>query len=276
MQKEEVLLCREIYGNKLYGCERFNKFHAWVDLLLLASDEDTVVNINGKKIQQKRGQTAQSLRSLAKRWKWSIETVVRFLHFLEKNNQISTEKNHVITLITITDFDRYKRQEDDNVNTNTIKPPIVKNNTSVQKDKSDDEWSLFDAENEETLFPLPPPMIAKKKPELADRDFEWLDAEWKELLHDWLKYKAAKKQTYKSEMSIKAFYKSLYKLSQGDLLKAKAIIEQSQANNWAGIFPIKNNNENEYQWKTNNNRGSNGARTTKASDWTNSKEKSTI
>ena len=57
----------------------------------------------------------------------------------------------------------------------------------------------------------------------------------------WLEYKKEKRQTYKPR-GLEAFKKRLMGLSGGDPVIANAIVEQSMANNYAGVFPLKNNN----------------------------------
>ena len=66
-----------------------------------------------------------------------------------------------------------------------------------------------------------------------------------EVVKTWLAYKKEKNQTYKPT-GFKAFYKSLCKLSGNNSQVAMAIIEQSMQNNYAGIFPLRNNNNNNY------------------------------
>lgn len=55
----------------------------------------------------------------------------------------------------------------------------------------------------------------------------------------WLEYKRERKESYKSEKSLKAAYSKLLQLSGNDPAKASAIVEQSMANNWAGLFELK-------------------------------------
>lgn len=57
----------------------------------------------------------------------------------------------------------------------------------------------------------------------------------------WLAYKKEKNQSYKPT-GFKSFYKKLCELSGNDPQKAMAIIEQSMANNYAGIFELKQSN----------------------------------
>jgi hypothetical protein len=66
-----------------------------------------------------------------------------------------------------------------------------------------------------------------------------------EVVKTWLAYKKEKNQTYKPT-GFKAFYKSLCELSGNNSQVAMAIIEQSMQNNYAGIFPLRNNNNNNY------------------------------
>ena len=61
------------------------------------------------------------------------------------------------------------------------------------------------------------------------------------VIRKWLEYKKEKRQTYKPR-GLEAFKKRLTGLSGGDPVIANAIVEQSMANNYAGVFPLKNNN----------------------------------
>lgn len=60
----------------------------------------------------------------------------------------------------------------------------------------------------------------------------------------WMEYKRQRRESYKSDMSLKACYNKLVKLAGGDPDTAMQIIEQSMANNWAGLFELKQYNSN--------------------------------
>ena len=64
-----------------------------------------------------------------------------------------------------------------------------------------------------------------------------------EPVETWLAYKKEKCQSYKPT-GFKTFYKKLCELSGNNPQVAMAIIEQSMQNNYAGIFPLRNNNNN--------------------------------
>lgn len=55
----------------------------------------------------------------------------------------------------------------------------------------------------------------------------------------WLDYKKSRKEKYKNNASIQAMVKNLHSLSGGNKDQAAAIIQQSMANNWAGVFELK-------------------------------------
>jgi hypothetical protein len=70
-----------------------------------------------------------------------------------------------------------------------------------------------------------------------------------EPVETWLSYKKEKAQSYKPT-GFKTFYKKLCELSGNNPQVAMAIIEQSMQNNYAGIFPLRNNNNNNYGRET--------------------------
>lgn len=61
----------------------------------------------------------------------------------------------------------------------------------------------------------------------------------RDLLNVWLDYKKSKKQAYANDKSIIALAKRLWTMANGDAETARKIIDQSMANNWAGLFPVK-------------------------------------
>lgn len=58
---------------------------------------------------------------------------------------------------------------------------------------------------------------------------------------DWFDYKKERKESYKSEKSKTTFINKLKKLSGDNAETARLIVDESIANNWAGIFELKNN-----------------------------------
>ena len=56
---------------------------------------------------------------------------------------------------------------------------------------------------------------------------------------DWLTHKKKIKKGYKTEAGIRKMYNALFQMSFGDASVAQMIIDQSIANNWDGLFPLK-------------------------------------
>lgn len=79
----------------------------------------------------------------------------------------------------------------------------------------------------------------KETKEKSFLDVIQISEDLKPILVEWLEYKKSRKETYKSEKSLQALANELTRLSNNDQLTARAIIEKSMANNWAGIFALK-------------------------------------
>lgn len=71
-------------------------------------------------------------------------------------------------------------------------------------------------------------------------NLDFVSDDFKDVFSLWLEYKKDRRESYKSQKSLKMCYGNLLKLSTNNPDVAKLIIEQSIANNWAGIFELKN------------------------------------
>lgn len=84
----------------------------------------------------------------------------------------------------------------------------------------------------------------KVAPKRKAPDLSTVDPAFRPVLEDWLAYKAERNETY-TPRGFQSCVKKLLKLSEGNPETARAIIEESMANNWQGFFPLKNtDNEN--------------------------------
>jgi hypothetical protein len=82
----------------------------------------------------------------------------------------------------------------------------------------------------------------KRKGEPPDIVFPFLSTDFKELWDNWKIYKKNEfKKHYKTAQSEQAALKNLSEISFGDEETAKKIIQQSIANQWQGLFPLKTN-----------------------------------
>ncbi len=103
---------------------------------------------------------------------------------------------------------------------------------------------------EESAPPLIPPpekkeKVApkrKKKPASQWDESRWLDGldpPWQEMMLTWLNYKRSRNERYKSELSAAKCLEQLRRLSEQNANTAQQILDQSIANNWAGLFELK-------------------------------------
>ena len=70
-------------------------------------------------------------------------------------------------------------------------------------------------------------------------NFDFVEDNFKEAFYDWLDYKKGKGKKYRTQKSLEAAYKKLKECANGNAVVAKAVVEQSMANNWDGLFVIK-------------------------------------
>jgi hypothetical protein len=117
-----IYLWRCSTDNHLYFLEPFTKWQAWQDMLLLAAFKPHGKPIRGITVELQRGQLAASDRYLARRWKWSVGKVRRFLRHLESKSvaQIVSQTNNVSRVITITNYEWYQKDGITNESTGGI------------------------------------------------------------------------------------------------------------------------------------------------------------
>lgn len=186
------------------------KLKWWIYLLAVVNHEPKKVLIKNTLVDCDRGQTVRSLESLALKWLVTKKTVKTFLDLLQRDNMIVLENIKISTRITICNYDSYQ----DTVNaTDTPSKRDLPINKNEKNDKNEKNKG-FDFSN----FSESEVVILKK----------------------WLDYKHVRKESYKTQESFELMAKKLFDLSRGDESKALKIIEQSMANNWAGLFELKN------------------------------------
>ena len=102
-----IRLHRQIQEHWLWE-GRFDKAHAWVDLLMLANHEDVKTVYKGEIITCKRGDVNRSIKWLAERWGWSRKGVKGFLDTLEKDGMVTTMVTTNRTVITLVNWELYQ------------------------------------------------------------------------------------------------------------------------------------------------------------------------
>lgn len=111
MSKEKgfIWLYRSICDNYIWkSSDPFDKRSAFIDLILMMNHDDTKINIKGNSVTICRGQHFTSIKSLAKRWKWSENKVRRFLKGLVSNGMAEVHGRADGTLVTLVNYGFYQ------------------------------------------------------------------------------------------------------------------------------------------------------------------------
>lgn len=76
---------------------------------------------------------------------------------------------------------------------------------------------------------------------IGDGELDFVEDGFKDCFARWLDYKRERKEQYKAPASVKAAYSKLVRLSVGNPEKAAAIVEQSIAASWKGLYELNGN-----------------------------------
>ena len=170
----------------------------------------------------------------------TVQQVRTAISKLKSTGEITNKTTSQYSIITVNNWNLY--QADNRQDNNQITNEQQTNNKRITTNKN-----IENIENiKNNITPLPPlgeidillQKITNDLP-LINRD------KWKGLVQEWLSYKREKKQTYRSERSLRAFIKNLRNLSNDEFLKAEQIINRSIGNNWSGIFALSDSTKKE-------------------------------
>lgn len=213
--------------------EDSDSLRLWFHLLLHA-DQNGVVSTSLRELSEDTNLTIRSLRT-------------RLRKYTERHT-IDTQATQLKTIITICDYDSYIGCENGKRHTNDTLTTHSKNEekeTDKETKKETDKESSKEITKEikkEIIKEKEERIVSPLNPPKGEKTFDWsiLPSEYIPIVKDWLAYKREKSQTYKP-IGFKALCKNLLKLSNGDPETARRIVEQSMLNNYAGLFPLKNN-----------------------------------
>ena len=112
-----VAINRSLLEHWIWTAESFTKGQAWVDLILLANHEEKKIMISGQLKVIKAGQMWTSYRTLAERWGWSINKVLRYTKMLKSDGMIYTDGTPNGTLLTLVNYDKFSIRRNTQKNT---------------------------------------------------------------------------------------------------------------------------------------------------------------
>lgn len=109
-----ISVYRQIQNWEIWNEKPFSKAQAWIDLLLLANHKDGGFFVRGIWCEIKKGQIGCSQVGLSEKWGWSRKKLRGFLSWLEKEQMITQQKNNVSSIITIVNYEKFQRSEQQN------------------------------------------------------------------------------------------------------------------------------------------------------------------
>lgn len=236
MQNGYIKLHRQMLNWEWY--DDSNTMRLFIHLLLSANHESQ--NWHGQEI--KSGQLVTGRLKLANSLKLSEQQIRTSLNRLKSTNEITIKSTKSFSIITINKWNLYQRNNQQSNQQITNNQPTDNQQITTNKNVRMEECKNV----RNNITPLPPlgeidillQKITNDLP-LINRD------KWKGLVQEWLSYKREKKQTYRSERSLRAFIKNLRNLSNDEFLKAELIINRSIGNNWSGIFALNDSTKKE-------------------------------
>lgn len=123
-----------------------------------------------------------------------------------------------------------------------IRPQIDANNKRYTNGRKGAEHGKKGGRPKQEQAPKPQ---SKPKPDAISKVLDEIpDGNAREVIVRWLDYKRSIGNTYRTAQGVRAMIKKLNDLSGGDVEVARAIVEQSIANNWKGLFELKQQNKN--------------------------------
>ncbi len=186
----------------------------------------------GKEI--KAGEFITSLNSLEEETALTRQQIRTALFKLKSTHEITHKSTRHYSIITVNNWDKWQTEQhttQQSSNTQATLDKEYKERKEIYKNNKDILKNIFSLE-----------------------EYSHLDSQWYELINQWLDYKKSRNQSYKNAASIKAFINKLLSLSDSQYSKAKQIIETSLANNWSGIFELKQDKKEDnrdYVWNPN-------------------------
>ena len=105
MEKGYIALPRTFFISEEWLQPRvFSKVEAWIDIVASVrfSTQPTTITVSGKTVVWQKDCWPVSLRTLAKRWQWTVSGVHSFLSMMAENDRITLMVENGITIIRVT------------------------------------------------------------------------------------------------------------------------------------------------------------------------------
>jgi hypothetical protein len=144
------LVYRGLHDKPLFKSNQpFSRFEAWLDAIELANFSESSFRHNSTVFPIPRGAIGTSYRSLAKRWKWSVDRVIRELKLWSGQGMVALDTRHGYLHVTICNYEQYQSPNDADATLTRHEHDSGATRTSTNQKKEKKE------KNREPLTPLP-------------------------------------------------------------------------------------------------------------------------
>lgn len=172
---------------------------------------------------------------MSKELGYSAETLRKYINELvESGWLVKGEQKNEKGVFGATEYTLKANNVDRHINLPTRKNTVTEN---FRDGKSPTQRNIYNNTNLDNKEEEIDKSISKKNNKNLDLSF--VDYLFMPIIQEWLAYKKEKRQTY-TQTGAKQLYKKLLQLSDNNVITARKIIEQSMANNYSGIFPLRN------------------------------------
>ena len=241
-----IKLSRSFFDNEIWQAARaFNESEAWLDLIQSARFEPSVITsrIGSYEVTWGRGEYPASVRFLSRKWGRSERWTRNLLSKLKKNGMIDTRDGGGVSVIRLLNYDKYNGDTPSDTLNNVIDSNLQEKVTQmatqleelsriVAEKRHTSDTKTNKGEEKEKKKENTPKGVQKKEENFVSEEFEYA-------FNLWLCYKKERNEMYKNNRSLKVCYNQLVRLSGNVPEVARAIVEQSIAREWKGLFELK-------------------------------------
>lgn len=175
-----IMFSRDIQKDPMYLSERFTRMQAYSDLCYLAAFKEREFCIRGNKVSLQRGQVAKSVRDLAQRWQWSVNTVTKFIKELQEDGYIETQRTSVNQIITIKKYILFNTQNNTQTDTQIATQTDTQNETPIinikelkNEIKKEIEEELANASKKQKSSAFVPPTLDEVRQYIKEKSYHF-------------------------------------------------------------------------------------------------------
>ncbi len=226
-----ISIHRSITENWIWDEKPFDRGRAWIDLILMANWKDNKFLLGNELMMVERGSFITSELKLMGRWGWGKEKTRKFLKLLESDGMIIKKADRKKTTITIVNYSVYQPLSNDN---QTTSRPRADHEQTTSRPRADTN-NKDNKENKEKKD------NNRAKPKgFSDLINAYTDDESLKIsINDFIEMRKKNKKNM-TKRALELMLEKLDGLADNEIDK-KLILNQSIENCWQGIFPLKNN-----------------------------------